>query len=138
MPAKTNLHDILRQLGPELLPTSYVFCTLANGRYGDFQQTSPLACIQESEGLSLVLPKTQADAHALPYEGIFRCISLRVHSSLQSVGLSAAIAQCLADAAIGVNIIAGFHHDHLLVPAERATEALGCIERLGRDPADPP
>ena len=137
MTAKTNLQDILKQLGPELLAPSYVFCTLPHGRYGDLRQAHPLACIQESEGLSLVLPKEQADAHGLAYEGIFRCISLRVHSSLQSVGLSAAIAQCLADAAIGVNIIAGFHHDHLLVPAERATEALGCIERLGRDPADP-
>lgn len=57
-------------------------------------------------------------------------ITLRVHSALDAVGLTAAVARELADAGLSCNVVAGFHHDHLFVEQARADEALAVLHRL--------
>ena len=120
-------------LAPSLAPNNYVFCSLPGAQYGDFAQTQPLACIAEAEGLTLVLAQDQADAEGLTYTGIFRCISLGLHSSLDAVGLTAMISSELAQHGISANMIAGYHHDHLLVPAAQAHQALNLLEQLSTE-----
>jgi hypothetical protein len=39
----------------------------------------------------------------------------------------------LSDAGISCNVLAGYHHDHLLVPSDRADEAIAVLQRLGQD-----
>ena len=51
-------------------------------------------------------------------------ITLNIHSSLEAVGFLAAITARLAAAGMGVNPVAGYFHDHLFVPAERAEDAM--------------
>ena len=63
---------------------------------------------------------------------MFRCITLDVHSSLEAVGLTAACAQALAAGGISANVVAGYSHDHILVPAPRAQDALAALDALGR------
>ena len=46
------------------------------------------------------------------------------------MGLTAAVSTALAGAAISCNVLAGFHHDHLFVPADRADEALDVLLAL--------
>jgi len=53
-----------------------------------------------------------------------------VHSALDAVGLTAAVAGQLAAAGISCNVIAARYHDHLLVPHVRAHEALGLLQQL--------
>ena len=60
----------------------------------------------------------------------FRCITLRVHSSLLAVGLTAAVSAALARHAVSANMVAGYFHDHVLVPSDRAEEALKHLENL--------
>ena len=36
----------------------------------------------------------------------------------------------LADAGISCNVLAGYHHDHLLVPADQTQRALGVLRHL--------
>ena len=79
------------------------------------------ALIHEAEGMTLIAP--------FP-DGTWARISLEVHSSLSAVGLSAAIARALADRGISANIVAGYHHDHILVPWGRRHEALRALETL--------
>ena len=59
--------------------------------------------------------------------GVFPCrlITLEVHSALDAVGFLAAVTARLAAEGIGVNPVAGFHHDHLFVPADK-----GVVEDL--------
>jgi uncharacterized protein len=57
-----------------------------------------------------------------------------VHSALDAVGLAAAISTALADAGLGCNVIAGLHHDHLLVPEDRASEAIQVLSGLSTRP----
>ena len=51
-------------------------------------------------------------------------ITLRIHSSLEAVGLTAAVATKLAKAGITANVVAAYFHDHIFVPVERADEAV--------------
>ena len=56
---------------------------------------------------------------------------LQVHSALDGVGLTAAVAGALAAAGIACNVIAAFHHDHLFVPAARAGAVLLAAQAAG-------
>jgi hypothetical protein len=80
----------------------------------------------------LVLRRADADAAGLRYDTVFTWITLRVHSSLEAVGLTAAFSRVLADADIACNVLAGYHHDHLLVPIDRADDAVDLLRRLAR------
>jgi hypothetical protein len=79
------------------------------------------ALIREDEGLTAII----ADA-----DGAFARITLMVHSALDGVGLTAAVATALAAAGIACNVVAGFHHDHLFVPWERRGEALAILSDI--------
>jgi hypothetical protein len=43
------------------------------------------------------------------------------------VGLTAAVSRALTNAQISCNVVAGFHHDHLLVPASEAEQTLAVL-----------
>src|SRR5699024_6244795 len=89
-----------------------------------------VATVQEEEGTTLVLPRSEADAAELPYDYVAARITLRVHSTLDAVGLSAAVSTALAEAGLSCNIMAGYYHDHLFVPAEHAQRAMGVLHEL--------
>ncbi|WP_133470900.1 ACT domain-containing protein [Paraglaciecola marina] len=129
MVGETNLEKLLRSMSPKLLPEEYVFCSV-EGRYGDFQELNPLAVYQESEGLTLVLLAKTAKANKLPFESVFKGITLTVHSSLDAVGLTAAVATKLAEKGISANVIAAYYHDHIFVQAEKAELAMAALGEL--------
>jgi len=130
MPGEIDLNAILSNLSPILLPQTWVFCTVSDASYGDFAETLPKAVILEQEGMTLVLEKHIADQYGFSYQGEFNCISLQVHSSLSAVGLTAAISGILANHDISLNMIAGYHHDHLFVPKASAGRALALLAEL--------
>ena len=66
----------------------------------------------------------------LPAEPRWARITLTVHSDLAAVGMMAAVAAELASAGIPVNPVAGWFHDHLLVPWDRREEAVRRLEQL--------
>lgn len=126
----TDLSTLLTSLNPVLADGEFVFVTHASASYGDGAKLQPIAAIVEEEGLTLVLPKSQADNAGELYEGVFRKITLEVHSSLSAVGLTAAVADVLYQHDISVNVIAAFYHDHIFVPACRAHEAMVALAQL--------
>ncbi len=84
------------------------------------------AVIHEEEGTTAILPDPAGD---------FARITLMVHSGLNGVGLTAAVAGALAERGIACNVVAGFHHDHLFVPWERREEALATLAALSKNAA---
>ncbi len=127
MAGVVDLKQLLKTMKPELAHGGYVFCCL-EGHYGDHQSLNPIASFQEDEGLTLIVEQNEAKAAGLAYESVFRKITLTVHSSLDAVGLTAAVAECLADAGISANVVAAYYHDHVFVPQERAAEALQLLQ----------
>ncbi len=53
-----------------------------------------------------------------------------MHSDLQAVGLTAAVATALAEAGISCNVVAAAYHDHLFVPVESASQAIAALRTL--------
>ena len=125
-----NLGKLLRSMSPDLIKGEYVFCTVPNGKYGDYQDLSPLTSFIEAEGMTLVLTKENADKSGLEYDGVFKCITLTVHSSLEAVGLTAAVTAKLSENQIGANIIAAYFHDHVFVPARYVEKALALLSEF--------
>lgn len=127
MSGETNLNKLLSSMSPKLLDDEYVFCTVKNGQYGDFIDLLPVATYRENEGLTIVLTKDNADKAGLKYESVFRCITLLIHSSLEAVGLTAAVSTKLAEKGISANVIAAYYHDHIYVQSQKAEMALDAL-----------
>ncbi|WP_225823583.1 ACT domain-containing protein [Streptomyces naphthomycinicus] len=127
MTGETDLRTLLDGMRPELNPGRYVF-TMAEG--GVPSGVSPVVTVAEQEGLTLVVPQADADAAGMAYDYVAGWITLRVHSALDAVGLTAVVARALADAGLSCNVVAGFHHDHLFVPYEQAPRAVEILRRL--------
>ncbi|TLU64098.1 ACT domain-containing protein [Thalassotalea litorea] len=129
MNAITDLNQLIASMKPELQDGSYVFTTVS-GDIKEHLALNPLACFQESEGLTLILEQVQAERANITYEGVFKQITLTVHSSLEAVGLTAAIATALAEQGISANVVAAHFHDHIFVPEEKATKAIRALAAL--------
>lgn len=122
-----NLQALLATLNPVLRDGEYVYVLWPHGR--------PLepgieAAVREAEGLTVVLPRESADSLGLHYDFVAAWITLHVHSELEAVGLTAAVGKALTDARISCNVLAGFHHDHILVPVADAPRALEVLHEL--------
>jgi len=117
---------MLASLEIEQRPGCFTFVT------GDWPSLRSVAhaTISENEGLTLVV--TVEDARSVDAVVDFEAawLTLTVWSSHEAVGLTAAVSQVLADAGISCNALAGYHHDHLLVPADRVDEAIRVLESL--------
>lgn len=130
MVGEKDLAKLLAQLRPELQAGIFVFCSVDSMEQDKLAALNPIASYREAEGLSLVLRQEQAGAAGIAYDSVFRCITLRVHSSLDAVGLTAAVASILAENGISANVIAAYYHDHIYVPQEKAEQALKLLESL--------
>lgn len=137
MTGETNLQALLATLHPVLRDGEYVYVLWPHGRP---LEPGIQAAVREAEGLTVVLPRATADSLGLPYDFVAAWITLEVHSELEAVGLTAAVGKALTDARISCNVLAGFHHDHLLVPvadAPRALEVLHEVSAASRDQPRP-
>jgi len=124
-----ELNELLKSMSPELQDGEYVFCTLASESL-DYKYLNPLSTFKESEGLTLIIPVESAVQEKLAFEGVFKQITLTVHSSLEAVGLTAAVANKLASYGISANVIAAFYHDHVFVQTEKAEQALSALKEF--------
>ena len=129
MSGMLDLDDLLRSIAPEVQSDQYVFCTVA-GCIADHAHLEPLMCFAEAEGLTLILPVGRAQETGLPFDGTFKQITLTVHSSLEAVGLTAAVAAKLTAHNISANVVAAFYHDHVFIPADKAEEALAALQEF--------
>ena len=132
MSGERDIQVLLSELSPELNPAHFVFSTLSEAAFSALGEVTPLAVIREEEGVTLILSEGEARSCSLPYSGTYRLITLRVHSSLEAVGLTAEVASALAEVGISANMLAAYFHDHVLVPVADAERALHTLEALSK------
>lgn len=129
MAGLTDLGEMLASLTVSVRTDRYTFIDLPAGSapaLGDGVE----AVIREAEGDTVVATVERATAEGWSIDFEAAWLTLGIHSALVAVGLTAAFSAVLADAQIPCNVLAGFHHDHLLVPADRAAEAVAVLESL--------
>lgn len=128
MQGMTDLAEMLRGLSPVLHAGALVFCSTRSTKPEDIE--AAISVFREEEGITLVLPEAFAISRGYRFNGTFRRITLQVHSSLEAVGLTAAISKKLTEEGISANVIAAYYHDHVFVPADDATRALAALKSL--------
>ncbi|ELI6428490.1 ACT domain-containing protein [Vibrio sp. Y29_XK_CS5] len=125
----TDLDELLRSMSPKLVGSEFVFCTVS-GVLTEYVELNPVATFIESEGLTLVLEKSAAEKAGLSFDGTYSQITLTVHSSLEAVGLTAAVASKLASKGISANVFAAYYHDHIFVQSGKAEAAVSALEEF--------
>lgn len=129
MSGERNLGMLLASMDPELGVEDYVFHSM-KASFAEIARFEPWAVIREKEGVTLIMEKAVAGKAGIGSDGVFRRITLNVHSSLDAVGLTAAVATKLAGAGISANVVAGYFHDHVFVGKESAEEAVGLLRGM--------
>lgn len=135
MSGETDLARLLAGLAPALDPTPYVFVAepgAAPDAWDRLAALRPLMLFEEPEGPSAILRADSAAAAGYPADRRFVRITLTIHSSLDAVGMTAAIARALAGADIPANVVAATRHDHVFVPEARAEAAMIELRRLSQ------
>jgi uncharacterized protein len=130
MSAETDLQRLLNAMNPKLDPGEFVYCLVDTREAA--AALEPLCFFQEQEGMTVILPKTRADEIGLSYPAVCAWITLTVHSSLEAVGLTAAVSRALAEVNISCNVVAAFHHDHLFLPVKEAERAMDILRNLSK------
>lgn len=131
----TDLSVLLATMQPSLDPTTYVFINTTEPLTSlPLATLQPQLIAQEAEGTTIVTTEALATSHGYK-EVVFPCkkISLTVHSSLEAIGLIAAITNRLKDHQISTNVVSGFFHDHIYVPAGRAEDAMRVLVDLATE-----
>jgi len=128
MKGETDLTVLLRNMNAELNEGEYVFCMVPESH--KLKPEEMIGYFREQEGVTIILPKASADHLKLSYDFVASWITLKVHSSLSAVGLTAACSNALALQQIPCNMVAAYFHDHIFVPVTHAQKALTCLSDL--------
>lgn len=128
MSGETDLSILIHSMRPSLQHGEYVFCSVPASNYP--HSVEPVGLFHEPEGITLIVPRHQADELGLPYSYVAAWITLTVHSSLEAVGLTAVVSQALAAANISCNVVAAYYHDHLFVGIDDAQQAMDILMAL--------
>lgn len=115
---ETDLARLLAKLAPVLDERPYDYVPIDGSAP---PMPGWLAMVREAEGIAAIGPVDT---------GGWARITLTVHSSLEAVGLTAAVATALMRAGISANMIAGIRHDHILVPWDKRFAAMNTIQML--------
>lgn len=128
MHGEINLQKLIQEMKPQLNDGEFVYCTVPS--QADAMHLNPLCIFLEQESVTVILSKNIADKAGLPYPSICAWITLTIHSSLEAVGLTAAVSRALTDANISCNMVAAFYHDHVFVPMKDAERAMDVLHSL--------
>lgn len=127
MAGHIDLNTILANLSVTRRPGVFAFVPLPHPvELGDRIH----AVVREAEGVTVITTVEAARERGWEWEFEAAWLTLEVHSALEAVGLTAAVAEALAAEAIPCNVLAGYYHDHLLVPVERTDDAIRAITSL--------
>ncbi len=130
MPGESDLNIILKTLKPFLHDGEYVFCQVPDQYHIDLNDV--ISYFKEGEGVTIILSKITADRFKLPYSFVSSWITLTVHSSLESVGLTAAFSNALAAVGISCNVVAAYFHDHIFVDTKDARQAMKVLKDISK------
>lgn len=122
---ETDLEKMLATLAVERRPGVFTFVAVKVPTPGLLAAAQ--AMVDEGELTTLVVPTEVARRAGLDASVEMAWLTLTVHSSLEAVGLTAAFAAMLGAVDIPCNVLAGYQHDHILVPVDRVDDAVNAL-----------
>ena len=125
---ESDLLTLIAQMSPSLDDQVWAFVSVGEVS-SEYVAEHALATFREAEGTTLIVPWERAEEFDVCSEPMAR-ITLNIHSSLEAVGLTAAVSQALASEAISANVVAGFYHDHIFVSQTAGERAVACLTLL--------
>ncbi|WP_301928547.1 ACT domain-containing protein [Ferruginibacter sp.] len=123
--AEKSLDILLKTMQPIHNPGEFVFCTCKE--LTAINSLDVISIFKEQEGYTVILKKDKADQLLLSYSFIASWITLKVHSSLEAVGFTAAFSNVLASAGISCNVVAACYHDHIFVKSADTKKAMDLL-----------
>ena len=123
-----KINEIIKNLNPKLNKGEYVFCSVNN--LDQINSKKIIGTFLEKKGLSIIIEKKEAINLGLSYSFIASWITLKVNSSLDSVGLTATFSNALAKNGISCNVISGYYHDHIFVNINDKNKAMNILKNL--------
>ena len=130
MAGEMNLAKMLESLTVTVRPEPYVLITLPPDVDVPAMGNGVAAVIDEAEGPTIIATLSRAAHEEWPHDFVASWLTLDIHSALEAVGLTATFSRQLGRAGIPCNVIAGFYHDHILVPVDKTDAAVEVIEAL--------
>lgn len=124
-PGETDLEAMLATLAVTRRPGVFTYIAVEVPTPGLLAAAH--AVVKEGPLTTIVLPVEAAERAGQLITVRFAWLTLTVQSSLEAVGLTAAISARLSELDIPCNVLAGYHHDHLLVPVERVDHAVAAL-----------
>ena len=131
--AEKDLSKLIENMEPTLNSGSYIFSSVTKLELANLPTHILVMQFQESEGTTIITTSENADLYHIPYELRMAWITLKIHSALDAVGLTAAFSYALKSAGISCNVVAGYYHDHLFVPLEDTEKAMAALNALSRN-----
>lgn len=124
----SNLSQLISEMDPILNPGEYVFVSVKT--LDNIDRSDTVCEFKEDEGVTLVLERKKADELGFAYDFVAAWITLKIHSALNAVGLTAAFSTALTNSNISCNVVAGYYHDHIFVNHKDAAKALKVLKSL--------
>lgn len=124
-PGDTDLDRMLRNLSVDRRPGEFTYIEVL-ALTPDLIAVAQ-ATVVEGEMTTVVLEVGDAEQDGRPISVRLAWLTLSVQSSLEAVGLTAAVSERLTREGISCNVLAGYRHDHLLVPVARADDAIAAL-----------
>lgn len=128
MSGEKNLAILIKEMKPYVNEGQYVFVSVKDSSI--VSNKDIIGLFRETEGVTLILDRSIADKRNLSYTFIASWITLKVHSALDAVGLTAAFSTELAAHNISCNVMAGFYHDHIFVAKEDEAKTIKVLTNL--------
>lgn len=126
---ETDLQRLLAGLAPELAERPRA---IRSQPAGEAFPADAIMLFREQEGTTIIVAVDDVPVADTQDRALWAQITLRIHSSLEAVGMLAAIASALAARDIPCNAVSAYYHDHLFVPWVRREDAIDALRELSK------